>query len=242
VQSKSESNEIELLKLRGEVAVLRNAASDPTEIEAKAWTAKVSKLKQRLEEMPDAKIPELQFLNDQDWLTAASKKLDTDADYRRALATLRSMAENKFGKMYQHALQSYLDSNNNQYPTDVSQLESYFNPPIDEAVLQRWKLIPANNANGSEGLGGNLVLTEKVPVDELFDSRNTIGLHSSGTGGFFFFDNGIVLAPLYKAFATANPRINPGLAPSASQLLPYATTQEQQAIIGQLLLRESAGE
>ena len=241
-QLKSNQNTAELLKLRGEVARLRNEAKDQTASAAKEWLDKVNKLKKRLEENPGARIPEIQFLTEQDWLNAASKKLETDADERRALAALRSAAENEFGGMYQLALQRYLNANNNQFPTDVSQLQSYFNPPVDEAILQRWKFIPTKN-NADQGFaGGDWILTEKTPVDELFDSRYSIGLHSSGTTDFFTYNNELTIALLQKAFFSANPpdSFPPSHRPSASELLPYVTTPEQQSVIQQMILRESA--
>jgi RNA polymerase sigma factor (sigma-70 family) len=241
-QLKSNSNENELLKLRGEVTRFKNGANDETASAAKAWLEKVNNLKKRFEENPTAKIPEMQFLTEQDWLNAASKKLETDADYRRASAALRNAAESKFDVVYQQALQKYLDANNNQFPTDVSQLQSYFNPPIDEAILQRWKLIPTDG-NASQGFaGGDSVLTEKAPVDELFDSRDTIGLHGSGSTDFFYYNNGTAIGLLQKAFFAANPPTSmpPPHPPSASDLLPYATTPEQQAIVQQIMIRESA--
>lgn len=241
-QLKSNSNENELLKLRGEVTRLRDDESDQTSSAAKAWLDKVNKLKQQLEENPGARIPEMQFLTEQDWLNAASKKLKTDADYRRALAALRSAAENKFAGMYQQSLQRYLNGNSNQFPTDVSQLQSYFDPPIDEAILQRWKFVPANG-NADQGFaGGNLVLTEKAPVDELFDSRYTIGLHGSGSVDSFSYNNKFTIGLLQKAFFAANPpaSLPPSHPPIASELLPYATTPEQQAVVQQMMLRESA--
>jgi RNA polymerase sigma factor (sigma-70 family) len=241
-QLKSNLSENELLKLRGEVTQLRNEANDGTASTAKAWLEKVNKLKERLEENPNARIPEMQFLTEQDWLSAVSKKLENDADYRRDLADLRSAAESKFVGMYQQALQRYLNANNNQFPTDVSQLQSYFDPPIDEAILQRWKFIPANG-NANQGFaGGDWVLTEKTPVDELFDSRYTIGLHGSGTTDFFTYSNEPTIALLQKAFFAANPpeSLPPPHPPSASELLPYAMTPEQQAVVQQMVLRESA--
>src|SRR5206468_1834676 len=82
-QLKSNRNTAELLKLRGQVARLRNEANDPAEASGKALVDKMNRLKQRLSETPNAKIPELQFITEQDWLNAANAKLDTDADYRR---------------------------------------------------------------------------------------------------------------------------------------------------------------
>ena len=59
----------------------------------------LGRLKERLEQTPGAKIPELQFATDKDWLNAARGELETDSDYRRALSTLRSTAENKVAEM-----------------------------------------------------------------------------------------------------------------------------------------------
>jgi RNA polymerase sigma factor (sigma-70 family) len=102
-QLRSHSNENELLKLRGEVTQLKTAevqaGNDPMEVAIKAWLTKVNHLKQRLEQMPELKIPELQFVTEKDWLNAAnsSSQLDTDADYRWDLRQLRDSGEDTFG-------------------------------------------------------------------------------------------------------------------------------------------------
>src|SRR5439155_15200262 len=54
-------NSTELLKLRNEVTRLRSAANNPMNNAAKSLLDRVDKLKQKLEETPNAKIPELQF-------------------------------------------------------------------------------------------------------------------------------------------------------------------------------------
>src|SRR5262249_30080611 len=82
----------ELLKLRAELTKLRSDSqelaqlkttiqNDPTESIAKSWLTRVNQLKQRLDQVPEQTIPELQFLTDQDWLNAVkdNKQLETDA-------------------------------------------------------------------------------------------------------------------------------------------------------------------
>jgi RNA polymerase sigma factor (sigma-70 family) len=136
-------NTAELLKLRGEMARLKAAAVQPdndlTKTAAQSWLSRVVQLKQRLTQDPTAKIPELQFVTEQDWLNPARGELRTDADYRRALSTLRSAGENKFASMLQKALNGYMRSNSGQMPTDLAQLQSYFDSPVDDAILQRWE-------------------------------------------------------------------------------------------------------
>ena len=170
--------------MRGEVARLRNEANDPTDASAKALAAKMNKLKQRLAETPSAKIPELQFVTEQDWLNAANGKLDTDADYRRALALLRSAAESKVASMLQKALKAYLQSSSGQMPTDLGQLQPYFDSPVEDAILQRWEIAPAVTVK-SLGMGGDVIITQKAPVDDVFDTCFGIGPKRSWQHGFF---------------------------------------------------------
>lgn len=233
-QSFTNSQFNELLKLRGEVTVLQNATNDSTDIAAKAWLLKVNKLKQRLEDTPGAKIPELQFVTEQDWLNVASKRLDTDVDHRRALASLRDAAEEKLGKMYQKALKKYSQANQGQPLTDLTQLQPYFDSPMDDAILQRWQ-IESSKQYGGSGLGfGDFIISQKAPVDDVFDEHYIIG---SDNLGFNSFLDGQTLQPVFKAFQTAN---NGQDSTDLSQLLPYATTPEQQAALQKQILRASA--
>ena len=94
-QSKLNSNENELLKLRGEVARLTQATqTDSREALMKSWLAREDQLKQAVQQNPDKTIPELQLLSEQQWLDAAmNAKFDTDTNVQRNLADLRHAAE-----------------------------------------------------------------------------------------------------------------------------------------------------
>jgi hypothetical protein len=128
----------ELLKLRGEVAQLRAslAASrqskttesiDPTETAVRSWLGRVKPVRQRLEDWPGKKTPELDLLTEQDWLNAtANHQLDTEADIRETMSELRTVAKRKFSENFKNALAEYLKVNNQQYPTDLLQLLPYF--------------------------------------------------------------------------------------------------------------------
>src|SRR6185436_1526983 len=98
----------ELPRLRGEVARLRSMPpqaqsktasvdmNDPTIQHFLEFKAKAAEIAQHLERMPDKKIPELKLLVDEDWLsTVRTAKFDTDADIRKALSTLRSLAKQR---------------------------------------------------------------------------------------------------------------------------------------------------
>jgi len=229
-------NTAELLKLRADVTQLRNEANDPIDASAKALVAKMNKLKQRLAETPNAKIPELQFLTDRDWLNAANDKLDSDADYRRDLASLRSAAQSKFASMLKLALDQYMQANNKQFPTDISQLKPYFSSPVDDAILQQWEIAPASTIK-SLGMGGDVIITQKVPVDDVFDTRFGIGPNGYGQTDFLSQETRDTMNPVFDAYRAAH---NDQWQIDLSQLLPYATTLEQQAALQKLILRQSA--
>jgi RNA polymerase sigma factor (sigma-70 family) len=233
-------NTAELLKLRGEMGRLKAAAqpdNDSTKTAAQSWLSRVDQLKQRLTQDPAAKIPELQFVTEQDWLNAARGELNTDADYRRALSTLRSAGENKVGSMLQKALTGYMRGNSGQMPTDLGQLQPYFDSPVEDAILQRWEIAPAATVK-SLGLGGDVIITQKAPVDDVFDTRYGIGPSGFGSTDFLSREVAPTMNPLWEAFRAAH---NGQWPDDVSQLLPYATTPEQQAALQKLMLKNSAG-
>jgi RNA polymerase sigma factor (sigma-70 family) len=236
-QLKSKQNTTELLKLRGEVTRLRTDASDPTDATAKALVAKVNKLKQRLEETPSAKIPELQFVAEKDWLNAARGDLETDADYRQALSTLRNTGENKVAVMLKKSLARYMQSNNKQFPTDLGQLQSYFDSPLDDAILQRWQIASAATIK-SLGMGGDVIITQKAPVDDVFDTRYGIGPNGYGSTDFLNQETEGTMRPVSEAFRAAHKGEWPD---DLSQLQPYVTTPEQQVALQKLMMRNSVG-
>jgi RNA polymerase sigma factor (sigma-70 family) len=231
-QLKSNSNEDELLKLRGEVTRLKQASddssNDPREALMKSWLAREDQLKQSVQQNPNKTIPEFQLLSEQQWLDAAmNDKFDTDTNVQRNLADLRHLAENNFASLVQPAISKYMKANNGQFPTDLSQLQQYFSSPVDDAILQRWEIAPAS-VNPSVGVG-DTIITEKAAVDESLDQRWAIGAHGYGSGNWESPDIGAALAiikPVMKAYAAANNGSEPS---DPSQVLPYLTTPEQQA-------------
>jgi RNA polymerase sigma factor (sigma-70 family) len=210
---------------------------DPTELAAKSWLSRVNALRQRLENLPGAKIPELQFLNENDWLEIANTKLETEADYRRTLAEIRKRAEGYFVKRLQPGLKAYMLANNGQWPPDLAQLRPYFNPPVDDTILERWEIVSKDAFPGRE-FAGDWVITEKAPVDEAFDHRWTIdGPNSAGVGPYQYQPSEgetlkLALEPALKAYAEANGGKEPV---DPSQLQPYLTTPAQRVALERLI-------
>jgi hypothetical protein len=231
---KSNPNQSELLKLRGEVSVLKNAANDSTATAAKAWLARVAQLKQRLAQTPESNIPELQLLSEEDWLAAVKdRNLNSDIEYRRALSTLRCAGENMFASKVQNALQKFYKDKGKQFPTDFSQLQPYFDSTVDEAILRRWEITSSKTV---PNLGfGPMLITQKAAVDDMFDQRIAIGENGMGSTDFLSSEYRSALQSVYKAYSAANNGQNPT---DVSELLPYATTPEQQTGIQKWMQRK----
>ena len=128
-------------------------------------------------------------------------------------------------------------ANNGQFPTDLSQLQPYFASPVDPAILQRWEITSPQTVPNI-GVGSQGIVTETAPVDEVFDSRTIVG--ADGYGNTDYFEDGEIqklLTGVYKAYEAANNGQNPAY---VSQLLPYATTPEQEVAVKKAILRQSS--
>lgn len=238
-------NSTELLKLRSEVGRLRNAAqqsdvsmsdtaSDITKATAITWVERVAKLKQRLKDVPETSIPELSLMDDEDWLAAVQGlTLESDTDYRVALSKLRQSAERKAGAQLQKALQQFVRANNNQPPAELSQLQPYFDPPIDGAILSRWRI--ADKSAVPNVQVGQTIITQRSPVDEVFDQRLVFSA-DGGNGATDFLTQavGTTMQPVFNAYRAAH---DGQWQTKFSDLLPYATTPEQEAALQKLILR-----
>ena len=188
-------------------------------IEATAQTlvARASQIKQRLEQMPDKKIPELEYLEQKDWLDAANrvKQLGTDEDIRKALDTLRGSAKRNFGSKLQTALRQFTDASGGVLPTDMSQLQPYFNPPVDAAMLARYQLTQTGRLSDF-GKDQRLIAEVAPPVDDEYDTRFEFGLNGTDSHSVNKTEDALVAA------ATAYANANNGLLPRDSiQLAPY---------------------
>ena len=212
-QLKSNQNTDELLRLRSEVTRLRNEANDPSKKAVETVAAKVKLLKQRLEEMPDRKIPELQFVTEKDWANAVwDADLDTEDGVREALSKLRETAENIFlNEMMKAAFKKYLAANNDILPSDLSELKPYFEVPITDAMLQRYELLQTGKPDNSADL-----VKLAVYADEDYDSNHGMSINGAWGGRFNRVSGAVEAAS--EAFAKANH----GQLPSEpSQVMPY---------------------
>ncbi|HEY6227477.1 MAG TPA: hypothetical protein VI282_10185, partial [Verrucomicrobiae bacterium] len=204
--------------------------NDPSMIAAKSWLTRLTLLKARLEQSPEARVPEMQLLDQEDWLAAVKgPSLETEEDYRRAFASLRNTAANKLAPKLQKALSSYMEANNKSFPPDVNALVPFLEPK-DPSLLSRYSVAPSSKII-SVKMGGEWVVTQETPVDAEFDHQFVIGPNGFGTCSFP--KEGQPTAEDYDALDSAkeafaktndNREIN-----ALEDLEPYLTTPQARA-------------
>ena len=206
----------ELLKLRGEVTRLRMEAkeaaqtkidtpSSDAEMALKSWLKRVKEFKHLPERMPDKVIPELNLLNEEDWLQLAKEPLEHDAKEvnlddeavaRLVFSVVRAKAKDKLMKVLSRALEGYANANDGQLPADTLQLQPYLmyshflgparvvdvpDSVIDETVLRRYEILRAGRL---EDVPGDMtILAERSPVDSEYDTRLRVGKYWMGISG-----------------------------------------------------------
>jgi hypothetical protein len=180
----------------------------------KQWLNKINDLKQKLLDMPDKRIPELQFLTEKDWSDVAwSADLETDNGIRQALCQLREYAQNTFlNDMMKAAIKKYLAANNNILRADLLQLKPYFDVEVTDDTLNRYALVQT----GTPDPHAKLVESIAPPVDDEYDTYHEISLSGAGGSGVDSVSSQVLYA--MRAYAEAN---NGQSATAAAQLAPY---------------------
>lgn len=150
------------------------------QMEIRAWLACLKRLKQLVTEKPEHSIPELRLLTDDDWLRVARRvELETDEHVRKALATLRDTAKGKFRSLLTRALMKFTKHFDGQLPPTTLALASYFEHPVEPAMLQRYEMIASGKVSDVGALGA-WVIREAAPVDADYDGRFHVGAKGSG--------------------------------------------------------------
>lgn len=220
----------ELQRLRTEIAELRD---NP----ANSWQERAALLRELVAGAPDLNIPEFQLLTDEDWLSAAKEKLDTEESLRRALANLRNQAIGRFASDARQALVKYSELHGGGFPGDPAELESYLKRSLGPAVWRRYAIKPASTIPNVR-VGGDSILTQNGPVDAEYDTAFIIGLQGHGSTSYAGLSQRKLLESVFKAFSASNPGKQ---ITSPEQLLPFATTPEQREALQKQMARKNKG-
>ena len=185
---------------------------------SKKYSEQVTRIKQLFEGNPAQAVPELQYLTDRQWLDVArvvslsdgqwlnalraragDLSKDSLSDDSYAMSVARMVAQASFAQTLFPAVIQYGQNNNGQFPTDLSQLTSYFKSPVDASVLQDWTILPTSSLpsqmqaamqSGLKGEGGpqetrafdqGWVITQTAPVNANLDEREYIGPNTTGS-------------------------------------------------------------
>jgi hypothetical protein len=206
-QLQSGSDKLELLKLRGEVALLRQQSKELP-------ASRAAVLKQKLKEMPDKKTPEMKFLTEKDWINAAwNADLGTDDGVRLALSKLRDEATDTFLALTREALKKYLAQNNDLLPADLLPLKPYYDTPVTDDMLQRYAFMQTGKISSDRSKS---VVRKAVYVDPDYDSNQEMSLSGGGGGSFNQYHNDIYDATM--AYTLANNGQTPN---DPAQITPY---------------------
>jgi RNA polymerase sigma factor (sigma-70 family) len=226
--AKMKTNGSELLKLREKLTRL----SADEDAGMKKWASRVALLKQKLEQMPNRKIPELQFATEKDWAEAAwNADLDTEDGVRQALSKLREQAINTFlNEMMKDAMKKYLAANNDIVPASLSELKSYFDVPVTDDMLANYKLLQTGKVDNSADL-----VTLTAHADDEYDTTHSMSINGAWGSGYNLVEQAV------------NSAINnfqmdhPGQVPTdPSQLQPYLTQPVEPAALQKYLDQNAA--
>lgn len=207
-----------LEKTRIEIDRLKALTDPNAEATLQTWLGRVHLLKERLEKMPEKRIPELKYLTEEDWLDITRIiKLEDEFDFAAAFASLRlrSKCAAPVAGNIQIALTEYLDAHSGNTPANSSELKSYLHTPVEDEILNRYGMVFTGRPQDLPR--SKVLLQEKQTVDDDYDNLLVITKEA-----MHFRDvskNGDAVEQAIKAYAKANNQ-KPA---KAEDLLPYLT-------------------
>ncbi len=178
------------------------------------WLSRVDRLKQLFAQRPELNIPEMQYLKEDIWFLVADKPLDSDEEVRRVASNLRQSAENLFSPRLSAGLRAYVTAHDGMLPASTRELAPFLNPPVDQAILDRYEMLRTGRYADLSGRDRQQVMGPRTPPDPEFDSYSFISPDAHGSTAVA----GINMTAAWQAFVAANPGQRPK---SAAQLKPF---------------------
>lgn len=113
------------------------------------WLGKVQRLSAYLEKHPELSLSGMGELPVEAWLDVTkAESFETDADFRRALGTLRGLVRQKYADHVTAALRQLLASNGEIVSINPESLAPYLPAGFDPAVLRNLQLNPSGKIVG----------------------------------------------------------------------------------------------
>jgi hypothetical protein len=124
----------------------------------------------------------MQLLKDEHWLRVAKEaNFTSEDDIREALGGIRDAAVRRYVDQLVPALKAFAQSANPESPATIASLVPFLETGVDAAMLERYEL----QSKTSTRLGGSVEwsVTNKAPLDSLYDSRFEINASNVGSTG-----------------------------------------------------------
>lgn len=161
------------------LAAAKSPADIATEAEMNAWLDRAARLKQLRDQRPDLVIPELALLPEDNWIQEArALHLENEDQIRDTFARLRIRAEDAFNGKLRRALGVYLDAHGGTLPVDSRELAPFFDPPVDPAMLDRYKMTARGNIADQRTTP---LIQQHSPLDFTRDTIWDIQLNGGGS-------------------------------------------------------------
>jgi hypothetical protein len=117
----------------------------------------------------------------------------------------------------------------------MSELAGVFEDDVNDAVLDRWMIADSDLVKNVR-VGEDYIITQKAPVDDLFDQRHVVGSNGRGSTDFFSSKSEELFSELSQIYQDSNNGEQPK---NPSKLLPYVRTPEDQEVFDKWLLKGS---
>lgn len=136
------------------------------------WLERVEHLSSYLSANQSLAIPEMENLTPSDWLDVTKfRTIETDADFRIAIAKLRQIAKQRQADPIHQAFLRYLEDSNGELPAKSNELLAYSNGAFDQSIIERYRINPTGKlSEHSHTSDAYLVETDEF-VDPLWNSR-----------------------------------------------------------------------
>lgn len=141
------------------------------------YLGRIEDLQEVIARVPDVGIPEMRFLTPDDWIKVVIQlpSLESNADFRRALADVRQEAKRHAVASLSSALANYPVRPEDIPKTvhDIAELASYCLPPLPPEILTRYEIVPPGTLRVR---GKDAVIREKdaFAIDRDYDQMAAI--------------------------------------------------------------------
>lgn len=119
-----------------------SGTDDPLGSPLRVWIQKVKSLTRFSAKHPELMIPQMDLLREEDWLDVTRNKLQTEADFRAALASLRSIARRRAARDVGDALKAVVKAAEGRPPGSPRDLIPYLPAGFNSDILDRMTVDP----------------------------------------------------------------------------------------------------